>query len=672
MFKKILTLLIVLSWCFTISAQDYMEVSPNVGPVTHNTQNQEAMWDLLLGFDITALSGAAGNAGAEWDGTYLYSTRWASNLIHKYDATGTTLVEEFSISGVSGLRDLAFDGTYMYGGAAANTIYQMDFATKTLVGTIPSPVAVRFIAYDAASDAFWCGNWGDPMTLVSRTGTNLGTIATTYISKYGAAYDDVSAGGPYLWIFDQGSGAGTSQNVYQYKIASGTATGVMHDVTLEFPTAAGIAGGLFTMSDWQTGMFTLGGLLQGTPDNMFIYELGPAGSVVGFYEDFEGFTAGQQVACQDPTNWTTWSNLPCDPTEDAYISSNYAYSGTNSAVIALNNDLVRVFDAAPLTSGKWYISFLVYIPTGKAGYFNALALFNGGSSNWGMECYFNAGGGGQVFGGSATPATFTWVENTWQQVVVTVDLDNDQATFEFGTSGPLTMVHQWQWTLGASGSGSPLQLDANDFFGATANDEMYFDNYYLGDAYPPVIPVELTSFTAVGNNGIVELNWQTATEVNNHMFEIERKSANTEYRTIGYVEGAGTTTEPRNYTYTDNTVEMGTYTYRLKQIDYNGTYTYSPEVEVDVTAPLSFNLEQNYPNPFNPSTKINYSVPEAGNVKLAVYNLVGEEVAVLVNGYTEAGHFNVTFDASNLPSGVYLYKLQSENSVQTKKMMLLK
>ena len=154
--------------------------------------------------------------------------------------------------------------------------------------------------------------------------------------------------------------------------------------------------------------------------------------------------------------------------------------------------------------------------------------------------------------------------------------------------------------------------------------------------------------------------------------EIERKAETSEYITIGYVEGAGTTTEPQNYGYTDNKVETGTYTYRLKQVDFDGTFTYSNEVEVDVTAPLSFNLDQNYPNPFNPTTNISYSIPEAGNIILAVYNTVGEKVAVLVNGYSEAGHFDVSFNASNLPSGVYLYKLQSANSVQTKKMMLLK
>jgi hypothetical protein len=238
----------------------------------HNP-NLEAIWDLLLSFDNTALSGAAGNAGAEWNGTYFYSTRWASNLIHEYSADGTTLVREFSVSGVTGLRDLAWDGTYMYGGAAGNTIYQMDFATGTLIGTISSPVAVRHIAYDAANDAFWVGNWGDPPTLVDRTGATLATIATGFTSQYGSAYDDVSAGGPFLWVFDQGAGAGTPQLVHQFDIATGTATGVTHDVTTDIPGTAGIAGGLFSMTDFATGFFTLGGLMQGTPDMSFVYEI---------------------------------------------------------------------------------------------------------------------------------------------------------------------------------------------------------------------------------------------------------------------------------------------------------------------------------------------------------------------------------------------------------------
>jgi hypothetical protein len=551
----------------------------------------------------------------------------------------------------------------------------MDFATNTLVGTITSPVAVRFIAYDEGSDAFWVGNWSDPPTLVSRTGTTLASITTGLAGQYGAAYDNVSAGGPFLYVFDQGAGAGAPQLIYQYDITSGTATGVTHDVALEFPTAAGIAGGLFSMSDWQAGTFTLGGLLQGTPsDWIFVYEIGSAGGGNEFYDDFEAYTAGIQL-CLQTTNWEPWVGGAPGSAADPYVSDVHSYSGLNSVVIVSNNDVVRRH--GPLTSGKWYISFLFYIPTGKSGYFNTMNGYDPATNVWGMDSYFDVGGTGRLdttgAGGTGTTnVIFTWVEATWNQVVVVVDLDATPPTAEYwlGTSASnFTQLATWDWTQAGT---KPNELHVNDLFGAATTDEMYVDNFYFGDALPPIIPVELTSFTAVGNNGVVELNWETATELNNHMFEIERRTETTEFRTIGYVEGAGTTTEPQSYSYSDKNVEVGAYVYRLKQIDFDGTYSYSDEVEVDVTAPLSFNLEQNYPNPFNPSTNIKYSVPESGNVKLSVYNLVGEEVAVLVNGNVEAGNFEVTFDASNLPSGVYLYKLQSANSVQTKKMMLLK
>jgi hypothetical protein len=378
-----------------------------------------------------------------------------------------------------------------------------------------------------------------------------------------------------------------------------------------------------------------------------------------FFDDFEAYVAGQQLACQNPVDWTTWSIAPCG-SEDAFISSNYAYSGTNSTVVVTNNDLVKPLGSK--TTGIWYISFYVYIPSGKSGYFNTLNGFTPNPFQWGMECYFDLGGAGRLVELATT--NFSWTPDTWQFVQVVVDLDLDQAQFWFNGS----MVNSWQWTRGNPGSYA-LRLDANDFFGATANDEMYFDDYRFADT---PVPVELTSFTAIDNNGAVELNWTTATETNNQMFEIQRQSSGSEFTTVGFVSGHGTTTETQQYNYVDRTVSTGTYSYRLKQVDFDGSYEYSDVVEVDVQAPIEFALDQNYPNPFNPSTSIKYSVPETGNVRLAVFNLIGEEVAVLVNGSVQAGQYEVSFNASSLPSGVYLYKLQSANSVEVKKMMLLK
>jgi Zn-dependent metalloprotease len=185
------------------------------------------------------------------------------------------------------------------------------------------------------------------------------------------------------------------------------------------------------------------------------------------------------------------------------------------------------------------------------------------------------------------------------------------------------------------------------------------------------VPVELTSFTGSSSNGNVTLNWSTATETNNLMFEIERRSKDNQFITIGYVEGKGTTTEPQEYSYTDKELPAGKYNYRLKQIDFNGTYEYSNEIEVDA-APVSFSLEQNYPNPFNPSTKISYSVPQKSFVTLKVYDQLGSEVAELVQEEKEAGIYKVVFNASEFSSGVYFYQIRSGNFVETKKMMLMK
>jgi photosystem II stability/assembly factor-like uncharacterized protein len=196
------------------------------------------------------------------------------------------------------------------------------------------------------------------------------------------------------------------------------------------------------------------------------------------------------------------------------------------------------------------------------------------------------------------------------------------------------------------------------------------------------IPVELISFTANITGNKVELNWVTATEKNNKGFEIE-KSQKSEvkrqmnWEKVGYVPGNGTTTESQSYSFTDNSVQSGKYLYRLKQIDFDGTYEYSDAVEVEVNIPLQFSLSQNYPNPFNPSTKIKYSVPatannKAGLVTLTIYDILGNEVETLVNKIQSSGEYEVTFKANNLSSGIYFYRLSSGSYSQIKKMILMK
>ncbi|NUN68476.1 MAG: VCBS repeat-containing protein [Bacteroidetes bacterium] len=194
-----------------------------------------------------------------------------------------------------------------------------------------------------------------------------------------------------------------------------------------------------------------------------------------------------------------------------------------------------------------------------------------------------------------------------------------------------------------------------------------------------VLPVELTSLTAMQRGAGVELQWITATEVNNHGFAVERRAldpqnsgAAEQWSALSFIEGNGTSNTPHEYRYVDRSLSSGRYAYRLKQIDRDGKFEYSQEVEVSVTAPVRFTLDQNYPNPFNPATRITYQLVSAGNTTLKVYDMLGKEVAVLVNGHRTAGEYSVDFNASALPSGIYFYTLRSGTSTQTRKMLLMK
>ena len=186
------------------------------------------------------------------------------------------------------------------------------------------------------------------------------------------------------------------------------------------------------------------------------------------------------------------------------------------------------------------------------------------------------------------------------------------------------------------------------------------------------LPVELTSFSAkfIGNN--IELSWSTATELNNKGFDIERSIDNKTFSKIGFVSGFGTTTEKKYYTFVDGNTSNGIYFYRLNQIDFDGSANYSQVISSDIFTPTQFELKQNYPNPFNPSTTISYSIPIASLVEITIYNILGEVINELVNENKEAGTYYINWNAGNENSGVYFLKIETNNFVSTKKMLLIK
>ncbi len=266
----------------------------------------------------------------------------------------------------------------------------------------------------------------------------------------------------------------------------------------------------------------------------------------------------------------------------------------------------------------------------------------------------------------------------------------------FGTNGKVITQIGISLSYGYS---IALQDDGNIIVSGYSTDG---DNYsvftvarYLNDV---AMPVELTSFTANENDRGVVLDWKTATEINNYGFEIEKSPSPTpsqregasnpnkiNWNKIGFVNGHGNSTSTKQYSFIDKSLQQGNVKYRLKQIDFNGSFEYSSEVEVSVSALTKFELYQNYPNPFNPATKIKFSVSsspqtplltkEGGRgeaMTLKVYDILGREVATLVNEKKEPGNYEVTFDGSKLSSGVYFYQLKSGQFVQTKKLLLIK
>lgn len=265
--------------------------------------------------------------------------------------------------------------------------------------------------------------------------------------------------------------------------------------------------------------------------------------------------------------------------------------------------------------------------------------------------------------------------------------DRVQLDWTITSDQDYTPIFQWPSSAEGANFSSNRSTDANLFSGSNAVAATLggSDPYTLtatsaqtaGTAVYKIgkdefaLPVELTTFSAKTVETGIELSWQTATEINNYGFEIERKSGNSSWEKIGFVKGAGNSSSTKDYSFLDK-VSSGKYTYRLKQIDDNGTYKYSGEIEATANVPSAFKLNQNYPNPFNPSTSIKFNLPKASFVNLTIYNVLGAQVATLVNEKLEPGTYTKNFNANNLSSGVYFYRLTAGNIVITKKMSLLK
>jgi len=348
------------------------------------------------------------------------------------------------------------------------------------------------------------------------------------------------------------------------------------------------------------------------------------------------------------------------------------------------------------TDGGYNWTFLVYfypLELGRLYFLNTDIGFSGkwkttdGGYNWyevgggKRKCFVNDSTGFGVNDNGEIWKTID-IGESWYQInsgtnedLLDIYFINESRGYVVGKNGTILVTTNggYSWNQQESGTNDNLSnvdfVDENEGY-AIGQNGAFLKTVNSGGT----IPVELISLTAITKKGNVLLNWATATETNNSGFEVQRKLENSAWERIGFVEGHGTTTEIQNYQFIDNISDLQatSLSYRLKQIDYDGSYEYSEVVEVTNLAPTDYALHQNFPNPYNPTTTITYSLPIKSYVELVVYNTLGESVMQLVNEEKDAGNYEVKFDATSLPSGIYFYRLQSGSFVDTKKMILLK
>ena len=363
----------------------------------------------------------------------------------------------------------------------------------------------------------------------------------------------------------------------------------------------------------------------------------------------------------------------------------YASSGIGNAALLDNTgeDNNRLF--TPVASGTVYMSFMVKVDAAATGYFIHYGSSPFSTANYRGRVWVQGSGSSLAFKLSfsssdttATPYDYT-VGETYLMVVkyeiVDGTLNDIVSLFILSSTDPLTTTEPSVPTIGPITNGTSsadIEPGAVGLRQFNASQNITVDGIQVATSWSDVVPVELTSFNANVVNNSVSLKWTTATEINNSGFAVERKQINGNWNRIAFVDGNGTTTSQNKYSYTDANLSTGKYLYRLKQIDFDGSYKYSNIAEANIELPSKFELSQNYPNPFNPNTVIAYSLPKASHVSLRVFNALGQEVSALVNGLVEAGNHKVVFNASQFSSGIYYYRLEADGLTLMKKMMLLK
>jgi len=391
-----------------------------------------------------------------------------------------------------------------------------------------------------------------------------------------------------------------------------------------------------------------------------------------------------------------WTESPSGSTDIQIVSGSLSYADYPSSGIGnkitldggatSRSGVIRPFTAQSGNGTTVYYSYLIYVTSTTDMDINTSGgepisnLKISGSSTFRASVFVRQGANSSKFQiglGKLTSSTAQWygseldINSTYLIVVAYVFQAGDDIVklwLNPSLSGSEPSADVSQSTGSDAASLSELQFRQGQYGG-----DMNIDGVRVATSWSQApLPVELTSFTANVSKNKVDLNWTTANEINNYGFEILRADLKNNWQKIGFVNGHGNCNSEKNYSFVDQPLGGREFKYKLRQIDFDGTYDFSSEIFVTLDEINKFQLEQNYPNPFNPFTIISYQLPISGQVTLTVFDLLGRKVEELVNIFQESGFYAINFNGINLPSGTYFYKLDCGIFSETKKFILMK
>ncbi|MGE5621153.1 MAG: T9SS type A sorting domain-containing protein [archaeon] len=713
----------------TLPAADTGIQQPEVKK-THNPssgRSVKSQWDIKFFWNLTSLTGNAGNAGIVYLTTNgeIWISRWNSDTLFRW--TSSNYIYTFTIPGVSGVRAMTFDGTKIYAANATTSILIIDPNTKTLTGTIQAPKAVRYVTYDPAANqgkgGLWVGNYSTDPQLISLSGSVLRTLSYANLgttSIYGAAYDGSSPGGPYIWFFGQTGGYASAQEIAQVSLTTGNATGTKRDITFDLADYAAslgiyadpdsmLAGGLCLVKGVFPGIVALGGIMQGSPNIIFALEIAAESSTPQVININKTFTFGDPEVSSSYRIISLPGNISM-PLSELFSSAGEQKKNWNAFYDngAAANYLVEYNNSSSFTfkpgSAFWVVSRNALNVTKNV---NPVTLDNFSSYQIPLHSGWNL---------IASP--FNSAVN-WANVLLANGLaaNNLIYAWEGSWSSPSAIQPYQGYYFNNINNLVSLSIPVPVQVGKTSPDLQKSASYIPEKCIKAALYSEDRELSAVyasvdkrSGNDFDELDYFIPpSDFSELCMHIENKDLQTQYKHL-FIDSRPDMNDGQVYD-----IVLKNSLKRNAELRFTGMENFegyeifladrhlkrfynlreNPNISLDPLLekqefnlivgkqsfieekkssllPKDYLLLQNYPNPFNPYTVITYEIPSQVRVELTVYNVLGKEVTRLVDEVESPGRYEVKFQAERLPSGIYFCTIKSGGFTKTQKMVLMK